>query len=147
MACRSATTTSYFRYTQISLLQGRVHWWPPSVPWLPHQLQEGLFSHSERLLLHPEGLYHLMRTFLRRMHVLTVSVLCRAITDAAQPLSIRYPSSKRLTVPYASKHWLALFIEVVISTIQISGFQVTSRMSAKSAAVQLTILSYHASHV
>ena len=56
---------------------------PPSC-WLPHQHPLGLFSHSERLLLRPEGPYFLMQTILRRMFLLAVSAFWMSITEHTQ---------------------------------------------------------------
>ena len=50
----------------------------------PNRHPLGLFSHSERLLLRPEGPYFLMQTILRRMFLLAVSAFWMSITEHTQ---------------------------------------------------------------
>ncbi len=81
------------------------------------------FLSSSRLLPHPKVLCLLLRTVLRYTFLLTVSVSHHGITAITKMKCCKYPCSFQLKIPYTSKHWRALFIELTMSMIHILNFQ------------------------
>ena len=72
-----------------------------------------------RLLLRPEGLYLLMRTVLRHRFPIGGFRLPSGHHCQEADLPGRYPCRIKLSFPCASKHWRALFIELIIRMVQI----------------------------
>lgn len=81
------------------------------------------FLSSSRLLPHPKVLCLLLRTVLRYTFLLTVSVSHHGITTITKMKCCKYPCSFQLKIPYTSKHWRALFIELTMSMIHMLNFQ------------------------
>ena len=124
--------TSFFRYTRISPVQGPAHWVasprgygrPSLYPFRGFFPAFGL-PLAGRLLLRPEGLYLLMRAVLRHRFPVGGFRLPSLHHCQEADLPGGYPRRIKLNFPCASKHWRALFIELIIRMVQIWNFQGT----------------------
>ena len=74
---------------------------------------------SGRLLLRPEGLHLLIRASLRHGFAVDGSVFSPCITVGGQSSRAGIPAPSVCAFPHASKHWLALFIELVIGMVEL----------------------------
>ena len=132
-SCPLATAASFFRYTRISPIPGKTHCFGTActTPAARQGCFTGLFPniglpYFGRLLLRPEGLHLLIRTSLRHMFSVDGSVSFRGITAGGQSSGAGILAPWVWAFPYASKHWLALFIELVIGMVQLWSFQGSS---------------------
>ena len=120
-----ATDTGRFRYTRISSVQGRAHWF--GITWFDDGGQAialtGLFPKPRASIAAPGRSVPFgannsaMRVFVDGFRLPSG----HHYPEAAFPG--RYPCRTRLKLPHTSKHWHALFIELVIRMVQIWNFQ------------------------
>jgi hypothetical protein len=120
--CPSATNTAFFRYTRISPVQGIAHCWLTCVIPVATPVPLRLIPTPWASIAAP-GRFVLFEANNFATHVFLDGFrLPAAGHPEAAALTDRYPCRIKLKVPRASKHWFALFIELVIGLKQILSF-------------------------